>query len=448
MIEHVEEIKKLIQDGFDIELISFELDIPIKELRQLKKEIESSQKPNARKYSAQEIIDKENKNAHLKMEQMREKYNKIFFENNRDDDKKTEELSQEEIDIINSKLAEIEEKIGEMKELSKQERRKETRDILSKAKKTANYQMTVEQAEKLLFLMQSEELKNLSLSSTDKIDAYINQYKKLAIKKLAEAIDTAQSQTEEIEELRDLEKKLTIKMAQNNPIVVGTVKSKLGNKITKINQKNASERIRNNIPISIENIIRDIASGTLDIQVANEAIDEETRKILESRPKNRFAFKEEQAKNQVLIQIRTVLMEKSEQYHIENPDIAIMQIQKLCGGELEQAIRTVVKNLIGAKDFEGAKGVCTNFASKYNGSLSLIGLRKEIRNAEIADIVLKGININGTMEEEKAYFKLIEKGLERGNVKLSAISLGKSQDGLRNITLADIWPEETQKVRV
>ena len=39
MIEHVEEIKKLIQDGFDIELISFELDIPIKELRQLKKEI-------------------------------------------------------------------------------------------------------------------------------------------------------------------------------------------------------------------------------------------------------------------------------------------------------------------------------------------------------------------------------------------------------------------------
>ena len=141
-------------------------------------------------------------------------------------------------------------------------------------------------------------------------------------------------------------------------------------------------------------------------------------------------------------------MEKSEQYHIENPDIAIMQIQKLCGGELEQAIRTVVKNLIGAKDFERAKGVCTNFSSKYNGSLSLIGLRKEIRNAEIADIVLKGININGTMEEEKAYFKLIEKGLERGNVKLSAISLGKSQDGLRNITLADIWPEETQKVRV
>ena len=443
-----EEIIRLIHKGFDIELISFELDIPIEELRQLKKEMESSQKPKARKYSVQEIIDMKNENAHLKMEKMRENYNRIFLESKKDEFKEVKKISQEEINIINSKLAEIEEKIGEMKELSKQERRKETRDILSKAKEIENYQLTVEQAEKLLFLMQSEELKNLSLSSTDKIDAYINRYKKLAIKKLAEAIDTAQSQTEEIEELKCLEKKLTIKMAQKNPIVVGTVKSKLGNKITRINQKNTSDRIRNNIPISIENIIRDIASGTLDIQAANEVIDEEARKILESRPKNIFAFKEEQAKGQIFIQIRTALMENPEKYHIENPNITIMQVQKLCGGELERAIRVVIKNLIGSKDFERAKELCTSFASKYNGSLSLTNLRKEIRNAEIADIVLKGININGTMEEEKVYLKLIEKGLEIGNVKLEAISLGKSQDGLRNIALADIWPEEIQKVRV
>lgn len=234
-----EEIIRLIHKGFDIELISFELDIPIEELRQLKKEMESSQKPKARKYSVQEIIDMKNENAHLKMEKMRENYNRILF-----------------------------------------------------------------------------------------------------------------------------------------------------------------------------------------------------------------AFKEEQAKGQIFIQIRTALMENPEKYHIENPNITIMQVQKLCGGELERAIRVVIKNLIGSKDFERAKELCTSFASKYNGSLSLTNLRKEIRNAEIADIVLKGININGTMEEEKVYLKLIEKGLEIGNVKLEAISLGKSQDGLRNITLADIWPEEIQKVRV
>ena len=37
-----EEVKQLIESGFELELISFELDIPIQELKQLKKEIEGS----------------------------------------------------------------------------------------------------------------------------------------------------------------------------------------------------------------------------------------------------------------------------------------------------------------------------------------------------------------------------------------------------------------------
>ena len=72
-------------------------------------------------------------------------------------------------------------------------------------------------------------------------------------------------------------------------------------------------------------------------------------------------------------------------------------------------------------------------------------LRLKIRNAEISDIVLKGINTQGTEEEEREYFELIEKGIKMENVKLRAISLGKSQDGTRNITLADIWTDENQK---
>ena len=72
-------------------------------------------------------------------------------------------------------------------------------------------------------------------------------------------------------------------------------------------------------------------------------------------------------------------------------------------------------------------------------------LRKQIRNEEISDIVLKGLNMNGTEREERTYFELIEKGIKMGNIKLGAVSLGKSQDGLRNITLADIWVDENQK---
>ena len=142
-------------------------------------------------------------------------------------------------------------------------------------------------------------------------------------------------------------------------------------------------------------------------------------------------------------------MEKPERYYIKNPETTIMQIQELCDEELELAIRTVVKNLTSAKDFERAKEVCNKFVSKDKESPLSIYIRKlrnEIRNDEISDIVLKGINMRGTEYEERVYFELIEKGLKMGNVKLSTISLGKSQDGLKTIYLSDIW-ETQEKVR-
>lgn len=86
MIENseVEEIKKLIKNGFDLELISFELDIPIEEIKQYKLELETAKKFNSlRGYSEKEIINSKNKYAYPKMEQMREKYKKIFLKSNK-----------------------------------------------------------------------------------------------------------------------------------------------------------------------------------------------------------------------------------------------------------------------------------------------------------------------------------------------------------------------------
>lgn len=445
----VEEIKKLIKNGFDLELISFELDIPIEELRQYKLELETSKKSNStRTYSAKEIIDSRNKQAHSKMEEMRKRYKKLFLKSNKDVVKQPKELSKQEVELINSVIAEIEEIVKEIKEVSKKEKRIRACGILAELKKIENYKLTVEQAERLHFLMQSDVLKNLSLSTTDKIDFCMNKNRRTIIRKLAEAVDIAQSQTEELEELKKLERKLTTKMQQNNQIVVDTVKSKIESKILKINNQKVSYRIRNDVPIEIEYIIKDLANGTLDIQTANEILDKEAKKRIESKPKTKFSLTEEQEKRQILIQIRTVLMEKSEKYHIENPETTVIQIKELCGGELEQAIRAVVKNLTSTKNFERAKEVCNRFSGKDNTISTYIRkLRKEIRNEEISDIVLKVINMNGTVEE-RTYFELIEKGLKMGNVKLGEIYLGKSQDGLKNITLADIWPNESEKEKI
>lgn len=449
MIKHseVEEIKELIKDGFDLELISFELDIPIEDVIQCKLELETISKSSSIKtYSDRKISYSKNKQAHSKMQQMREQYKKLFFNGNNVEVKQSKDLTTKEIESINSAITEIEKIEKGMRNLPKEKRRKEANAILKQIKKIENYQLTVEQSEKLNSLIQSEELEKISLYTVDKIDFYINKTRIIIIKKLAEAVDTAQFQTEDLQELRILEKKLTTEMQQNNQIYVGAVKRRIENKILKINQQKAFDRIRNDIPTDIALIIKEIANGILDIEKANEIIDKEAKKRVESKPKTRFSLTEEQEKRQILIQIKTVLMGKPEQYHIKNPNITIMQIQELCGGNLEQSIRTVVNNLIGIKDFEKAKEVCDSFYSKNKDnqiSKYIRTLKNGIKNAEIGDIVLKGLNMSRTEEEDKKYFELIEKGLKKGNVKLNAVPLGKSQDGLKNIYLSDIW--ETQE---
>ena len=62
--------KKLIENGFDIELVAFELNIPIEEIIECKKEIEQQR--------INEIISRRNKEAHNKMRKARKKYQKLF----------------------------------------------------------------------------------------------------------------------------------------------------------------------------------------------------------------------------------------------------------------------------------------------------------------------------------------------------------------------------------
>ena len=442
----LEEVKKLIRNGFDLELISFELDIPIEKIKQYKIELETTKKSQStKKPRTREKMNSRNKQANSKMQKMREKYNKLYFTSNRIETEKQKKLPRQNVELINSIIEYIKERIENIKGLSKQESVREVNKILTILKQIEDYQLTIEQAEKIYFLLQTVELNS---NKIDKNNLYIDECKRIVIKKLVEAIDIAQAQTEEVEELKDLERRLTMEMQKNNQIVVGAVRSRIENKITKIIQQKTIERIRNNIPENIEFIIGELANGTLDFQIANEIIDKESKKRVERQPKTRFRLTEEQEKRQILIQIRRGLMENAEQYNIVNPEKTIIQIQTLCEGNLEQAILAVVKNLTNIKDFKKKKKVCNKFSkedSETSVSTYIRMLKKQIRNEEISDIVLKGLNMQGTEKEEETYFELIEKGIKMGNINLKAVSLGKSQDGLRNITLADIWGDEAKK---
>lgn len=440
-----EQIKELIKYGFDIKLISFELDIPFEEIRRLQIELEEEQKAQL----AKERVAKEMRaRSKIKIKRMKERYKNLYFKTYHIEHGEIKKISEEQKELIDSYISSIEEDISKIKEQSQWKKRSTVLHILAKLKGIESYQLMIEQSEKIIHLLQSKELEHVSIVSEDRIEWNINRYRKKFIRKLAESIDIAQSQTEEIEELNQLKRKLTYEIIKSSPTYAGAISSKINNKITKINEKKAIAKIRNNVPESIEFIIKKMAYGDLNMQEAREAIDKEVQSRKESQPNTKFSLTEEQLKRQILMQITINLREKPEQYHIVDPEITIMKLQELCEMELTQAISTIIKNLINAKDFKRAKEVLVQFSNKKNNSLigkSIRILKNEIRNAEIGHMVLRGMNMNATEEEELEYFELIEEGLEKKNITLSAIPLGKSQDGLRNITLADIW--QVDKIR-
>ena len=150
----------------------------------------------------------------------------------------------------------------------------------------------------------------------------------------------------------------------------------------------------------------------------------------------------------MLFQIRTALEERTEQYNITNPETTIYQLHDLCGSSLNLSVSSVVENLINSKEFEKAKKVYAKFNTESQTqeySDSMVAIRKKIRNAEIGDMVLRGIKENGNAMQDANYFELIEKGLKQGYVNMRTIYLGKSQSGLINITLADVWPNKEKE---
>lgn len=440
------EVIELIKSGFDPESIAFEFGLEIEQVRQCKEEIEQN------KVKSQN--NKPNLTGHSEMEKMREKYRRLYWGNNRSEIVQTKPLSQEEIELIDTVLATVVDKIKEMEGLGKKEKRDIAQSIYTELKKIPEHQMPLEQAEKFYKLMCSKNLVGLNMNITDRIDFLLNKLRFKSQCQFADAIDFAQDKSIDIKELQRLSNLITSDMLREKNVVFGAVKNKILNKISRIQQQMAVDTMKNNIPDSIKSITSDLVKGKVDIQRANAIIDEEAKRRLANRPQNRFAMTKEDEKKQVFYKISTAIEENAETYPIENPQKTIKQLQELFGGRIEQSIRTVVENLITRKKFNEAKSICEEYIENFttenlssrhapsNNLSSIRSLSNRVRNAEISDIVMTALENQGTPEEERAYLKFIKRLLEEGNINPSVISLGKSKDGRKNITLADVWSEQ------
>ena len=438
-----DEIKSLIKKGYDKEIISLEFDIPNELMKQYELEIQAEENSKTLKIIENERKRKPlNKYSYPEIRKIREEYNRLFFKSNKEE-KNIAEKSLQNDELVNSIIEKIRIMLDENIEKAPKEKRECAKKVFSEVKKIEDMDLTISQAEQIYNLLGSDVLKNLNVSFKDRMNPRGEKEKRMIIKKLAKAIDIAQEQTEDLEKLENLSKKVTIKMAAEYQVEIGTLKSKISNKIFKIRQQKKNESIKNNIQENIKAIISDLAKGSLDVSAAKIAIEEEAKRRVEAKGRNKSTIEAE--KNQILIQIRKVLKENSEIYRVENPSATIMIFEELCDEEIESSISAVIKNLINIKEFDKAKEVCRELFGKNDNRISpmyIKNLRNEIRNSKIGDEILTIIENDGTYEEEKMCYEQIKKLIVEEKINPKNISLGKSQDGLRNITLADISSKE------
>lgn len=447
-LKEQEEIKYLIERGFDIKLIAYELDIKLEQVKEYKKQLEKKiqEAKNIKVRTAQSIIDEKNEEIDSRLNRMRRRYLNLYEIKRSPTVKIPKEISQEGKQHIDSITLEIEEAIEQMKNSSNNGKRTTIKQMIDKFKEIANYQMTIDQAEKLNLLLTSQEIESLQLIPKDPLNTELHKIYKVLEKKLAQALEIELLHTDDIEKLKMLNRKITGTMVKSSPLIIGSIDTKIKNKIYSIQHKNAVDKIRNNVSPNIQIIIKSLANGTIDIKQAQEIIREEAKKRVNNSPKTKFSMTEEQQAKQILVQIKAILAEKGDEYQISNPEETIIQLKELSGGDEDSAIRTVIDSLVKNKKFSKAMDICNKFI-KINGNeeATFIKVKRErnkIRNAELSDLILRLLESKGTKDEERACIKMIEKGLEKGNIKTSSISLGKSKDGLKTITLEDIWEDE------
>lgn len=442
----IEAIKKLIENGFSLDLISFELDIPMEELDKIKNQQTSTSKDV--------FADKEKQQLYSKLNKMKQKYSNLLSGGNTTRNLPSEKSSPKNMDVINSKISEIKSTMENIEEKQKKERANDLRSIFKLVKELNKCPLNFEQADYLNSLLTSQELEHLVITSgtiEDRLYPTLNNSRTLITRKLIAAIDVAKDSTNDINELKLFKSKITPEIERTNSLASNLLKNKITCKIAQLKQSKKSDEGTSNFSEAVSKIALALSNGTLDIEEAKKTVSEEARKVVQSRTKNIFSLTEEQEEKRILFQIRNEIIENVDKYDVQNPELLMSQMQELFDITSEQSLRIVVESLINRKNLKMATLLCDKFyCDDKTSSMSdtIRNLTIKIKSAEISNIVLDILNGTGDVkdvEDQVNYLQLLESGINSKKIDLKTISLGKSQDGLKSITLADIWENEPQK---
>lgn len=318
------------------------------------------------------------------------------------------------------------------------ERRRTLNKLLISFDGTDKTNLTLNQAERLVSVLNFSNINDLELDANDKIVYNIERRHSVAISKFARTIFDNLDSINDIDELNRLRKSLTKNSANKYYFAVDSVKTKLAAKVQKI-QLEQCKKV-NRLPESIRWIAEDIAKGKLDVEKARLAIQEEAEKFVAGREKNKFTLNAEQKSRQYIHGIRDSIQKGNMENKIENP-IASIEAYAELSDNLREGITAITKNLIARKEYESATSVCEHYPSEEYEACTT-QLQREIIRARLGDFILNGIKKGVPEGKEQEFFKTINILIRDGRADLKAVPLGKNRDGSREINLSDIWDDQ------
>lgn len=467
-------IEKAIKGGMSVDVLADKLEIPKETLQQyvdrfLKPEVSSvkpvaiRQEKSSEVSSAESVVIKQKEESkpkytseittNSKMNTMRKKYRDIYLGSNSGVQNnfkiEEEEPTEQDIEFVNEIISKVETRISKLESMKHKEKRESANEILQFLQVFYDVPCSLEQAEKMSKLISSTDLNELKAGRCDNVDSRIRKARVTVNKKLAELVESEAGKTDDYETMLKLEKKITYDMEKND-FSLSSLKLRMQNKLRALQQQAATLRLKNDISDGIKDITRALISDNADIDDIKQKIDTEAQIMLANRPtKGYFALNESHYKEQVFMKIRTLLSENADEFPIEDLSVSMERFSKVYNKNFSMTLRSVTENFVARGKYSEAKDFCSKYIVRPSiddeepeTSKSARVVKREVLGAEIGDMVVRQINEPIVPDDE--FMQMLETRMKNDRVSKSFISLGKSRNGVKQITLQDVWYEDTR----
>ena len=212
---------------------------------------------------------------------------------------------------------------------------------------------------------QFEELKNKLIKIDEKGKTTRNTKLTRSLKnkissELAEIIDRKLEETDDIDELKKLSKKITYDICSINEITLGASKRRVETKIQKLQQKAAIDKSIKNIPNNVIKLAHYIAGEQIDTEKIDMAINTEIQRMQETNGNKMFQLTDEDAKKRIISSIRYLLQTEGSGIAVKMPVVTTRILNKYSlKSEMGVNLESVVKNCINNREFDKARHACS-----------------------------------------------------------------------------------------